>query len=112
MQTSRAIAEKPGTLQIQESFVSIEADGEKSYRLGESDWYEPFTDELGQLFASLRREYGGCTGKVYQDTPDGDPDPIGWVFEKKVEYEDADRAGLQGRDRFYTRQVWVTYRWI
>ena len=110
MQTSRAIAEKPGILQIQESFVCIEADGEKS--LGESDWYEPFTDELGILFASLRREYGGCTSNVYQDTPDGDPDPIGWVFEKKVEYEDADRAGLQGRDRFYTRQVWVTYRWI
>lgn len=103
--------EAPGMLQIREEFVCEEENG-KSYRLGDADWYEPYTDNLGQLFKSLRREYGRCTSRVYVDTPDGTPDPIGWVFEKQVEYEDADRARLTGRERLYNRQVWVTYRYV
>ena len=104
-------AQKIGQLQIQENFIGEDLATGKSWGQEPSPYYEPYTDNLGQLFKSLRREYGRCTSRVYQDAPDGTADPIGWVFEKKVEYEDADRARLTGRERFYNRQVWVTYRW-
>ena len=104
--------EIPGRLQIQETMTGEDLTTGKAWRSHEGDYYEPYTDDLGQLFKSLRREYGRCTSRVYVDAPDGTADPIGWVFEKQVEYEDADRARLTGRERLYNRQVWVTYRYV
>lgn len=88
-------------LQIREDYVVKHEDG-RLYRAGDTPWYEPFTDNLGQLFKFLQREYGRCVSRVYQDTPDGTLDPIGWVFQKKREYE---KGG-----RFYVQQTWVTHR--
>jgi hypothetical protein len=75
---------------------------------GEGDWYEPYTDNLSELYRSLRSEYGRCIGKVYIDTPDGTPDAIGWIFCKRMVYEGA-RKPYQKSD-YYTRHVWVTYQ--
>lgn len=78
---------------IQESYINQTA----GYRFGDSEPYEPYTDNIKELFQSMQREYGRCTGKIYIDP---DATPIGWVFEKKLQYEDT--------KEFYTREVWVT----
>lgn len=93
-------------LQINESYVNQT----KGHRFGESGWYEPFTDSRAKLFRSLQREFGRCVSRVYQDTPDGKPDAIGWVFEKRMRYDDA-RGNNADRD-FYIREVWVTLRLV
>lgn len=69
---------------------------------GETGVYEAFTDNPGVLFRRLRREYGKCDGRVYVDNEEGDPVAVGWVFVKRVEYEDA-----RNRET-YLREVWVT----
>jgi hypothetical protein len=91
-------------LQIQESFVNAT----KGTRFGDSDWYEPYTDDLGELYRSLRSEYGRCVSKVYVDTAGGEAKAIGWVFHKRMEYEDAHHC--RPDERSYLREVWVTYR--
>jgi hypothetical protein len=79
----------------------------KGHQFGESDWYEPFTDDVGRLFRSLQKEYGRCVSRVYVDPAGGGkPKAIGWVFEKRMEYEDYRPS--RGGDRYYTRAVWVT----
>ena len=86
---------------ISETFVNLD----KGYRFGESEPYEPYTDNVGELFREMRREYGRCTGSVYVDTTDGKVKRIGWVFQKRMEYEDYRRGDSE---RYYTREVWVT----
>jgi len=78
--------------------------------LGASDWYEPFTDNIKSLFRSLMREYGHCVSKIYMDGPDNVAYPVGWVFEKKKEYADANRSNLKGADRYYKQETWVSIR--
>lgn len=82
-------------LKIKETFVNES----KGYRYGETDYYEPHTDEKGELFRSLREEYGRCISKVYIDLPDGSAKPVGWCFEKRREYSDCNETYLQ--------HVWV-----
>jgi hypothetical protein len=60
----------------------------KNHRIGDSDWYESFTNDEGELFRSLQKELGRCTGKVYVDTDEGDSRPVGWVFLKRKQYDD------------------------
>lgn len=72
----------------------------KGYRLGDSDWYEAFTDDEGELFRSMQKEYGRCIGKVYIDMPkDSDSLPVGWVFLKKEKYTDV--------DEHYLKETWI-----
>lgn len=90
-------------LWISEAFVNAT----KEAIFGDSPPYETHTDDIGKLFKSLQREYGKCTGKVYQDP---DARRIGWVFQKRMRYEDAHRDG-NGRyseKAHYIREVWVT----
>jgi len=95
-------------LQIRETYTEVKEMEDSwgwdrvAYQFGESDWYEPFTEDLGKLFKSLRKEYGRCVSKVYQDAPDRTADPIGWVFQKRVKYQDCNKTYLQ--------EVWVTHR--
>lgn len=76
----------------------------EGYRFGDFDVIESFTDDPGRLFKELQREYGRCTGRVHVDKG---PDvlDIGWVFEKRMKYEDA--TGNKPTD-YYLREVWVT----
>ena len=78
----------------------------KGHRISESDWYEPWTDDVGRLFREMQKEYGRCTSSVYVD-PVGGGKPVrcGWTFEKRMRYEDA-RGNDPERD-FYVREVWV-----
>lgn len=101
-------------MRIRESFVNLT----KGYRLGDPEWYEPYTDDRGELFRAMRHEYGRCTGRIYVDVPQGDAsaspgvaapaadrqayvtETVGWVFEKRCAYEDAP-------DEHYIQEVWV-----
>ena len=76
----------------------------ENYSQGDSGYYQPFTENLGKLFKSLRNEYGRCTGSIYADAPDGTPDKIGWVFQKIARYEDTLEP--------YLLETWVSYKWV
>ena len=94
-------------LQIHETWTEVREVGEGSlqaYGLGESGWYEPFTEDLGKLFKSLMKEFGRCVSKIYQDAPDGVDDPVGWVFQKRAKYDDCNQTYLQ--------ETWVTHRQV
>jgi hypothetical protein len=90
-------------LVLSESYVNAN----RETRYGDSGWQEPWTDDIGRLYRALVREFGRCSGHVYVDTTDGETIPVGWVFVKRVEYDDAGRYGFRG-DRTYLREVWVS----
>jgi len=76
--------------------------GEVDYQrilLGDSDYYEPYTDNIGKLFLNFQREYGRCVSKVYIDTLGG-AKPIGWVFQKLRKYTDC--------NEHYLAETWIT----
>jgi hypothetical protein len=90
-------SERRETVLISEVFVNKT----KGHRFSETDPYEPFTDNIGELFNCLKKEYGKCVSNIYIDTTNPNkPKKIGWVFEKKMQYEDC--------KEFYIREVWVT----
>ena len=74
----------------------------EGHMLGDSDWYEAYTDDEGELFRSLQKEYGRCISKVYVDQVNEplNPKKVGWVFLKKVEYSDV-------RGQYFLRETWV-----
>ena len=89
-----------GNLYVQETYVNET----KGYRCGESEVYETFTDKPGRLFRDMQREYGRCVSSMYIDGEDGNAQRIGWVFRKRMEYEDYRGHG----ERYYVREVWVS----
>lgn len=90
-------------LQINESWVN-ETHG---HRLGDSGWYAPYTDDIGRLFRDMQREYGRCVSRVYEDGPDGQSWPQGWVFQKRRAYE-----GARTKGDTYIAETWVTLRHV
>jgi len=72
-----------------------------------ADKFTPYTEDHGELFRSYQKTNGGCTGKVYIDTPDGTPDHIGWVFEKKRQFDDWSPGD---KERYYKDETWVTLK--
>lgn len=88
-------------MKIKETYVNKDPqDSDKDRIYGETEWYEPFTDDIGMLYRSLLKEYGRCTGKVYQDGQDGKPFQCGWVFLKRAQYQDCNETYLQ--------ETWIT----
>jgi hypothetical protein len=89
---------------VQESYVNLD----KDVNYGNSEVYESWTDDPGQLFRACMNEFGRCVSSVMQDrkTPDGGWEVIriGWVFQKREEYADHHT----GKAATYLREVWVT----
>lgn len=84
---------------IEEQWRHREPTAEGDYRwllAGESGVYETYTHDRGELFKSLQKSWGRCTGHVYHD----DHGAIGWVFEKTEHFEDTGEPFLQ--------ETWVT----
>jgi hypothetical protein len=110
-------------LEILETYVN----DTEGHIFGESDWFEPWTDDKGKLFRSLQQEYGACRSMMYRDvkTPVSSAftafgvtvpprtrfrvDTVGWVFAKTMRYEDA-RPGWTKQQAEYVREVWVQVR--
>lgn len=88
-------------LHISETWVNAT----KGHGVGQSGIYETFTDDLGELYRRLRGEYGRCISRIYIDCrvyPGhelSDTKPIGWVFQKRRQYEDCDET--------YLAETWV-----
>lgn len=97
-----------GNLWIEETYINQT----KGYQFGSTGVYETWTDDKGKLFRSLQKEYGRCVSRVYRDTDEGTKS-IGWVFEKRMEYDDGpypryDDYGNRVKPDTYVREVWVT----
>lgn len=73
-------------------------------RFGDSGVIESHCDTPGEVYKACRAEYGRCVSKVYIDTKDGGTKSIGWVFLKRMKYEDA-RSNKP--EDYYLREVWV-----
>jgi hypothetical protein len=82
-------------LYAQETWI----DRTRNCGLGESDVYETFSNEAGDLYRAFQREYGRCMSRVYVDTPDG-AKAIGWVFIQRTKYSDSPKTFL--------RETWIT----
>jgi hypothetical protein len=87
------------TILVSETFCNAT----KRAQFGETEPYEPWTDDVGKLFADYRREFGRA-GKVYVDTMHG-AQHVGWCFRKRMKYED---ARDNSDESYYDREVWVT----
>ena len=88
-----------GNIVMKEQWVNAT----ESCMLGETEWYEAYTDDEGELFRSMQKDAGRCTGKVYVDLPRQEAWPIGWVFLKRTEYSDV-------RGQYYLRETWVSMK--
>lgn len=83
-------------LLIQETF----ANATENYIGHETEVYETRFSDVKALYKSLTSEYGRCTSKMYIDSAAGESKAIGWVFEKRVKYDDSKETFIQ--------QVWVS----
>ncbi len=83
-------------LYVEETFVNAT----EQYIAGDSGVYETFTADTGELFRSLRREHGRCTGKMFIDTAKAKSRQIGWVFLKRRPYRDTNES--------YLAETWVS----
>ena len=87
-------------LMIRETYVNENT----GWAYGETEWYEPFTSNLGQLFRYLQKEYGRASC-MYMDGLDGDSFKIGWVFTKRTK-----RTKYTDSDNTYVSTVWIQYK--
>lgn len=90
-------------LWITEKYV----DRNKAHLYSVVDWYETRydDDQLRDLLRSCSKTLGRVRS-MWRDKPNGGRHQVGWVFEKRVEHEDA-RPGAPARERTYLREVWV-----
>lgn len=76
---------------IQEEYVNKT----QSLRCGSSDVYESRYETMGDLYRGLVKEFGRCVSKMYVDKKDGGAKCIGWVFEKRMKYDDSNETFMQ-----------------
>lgn len=81
-----------GNLHIQETFVNRT----ENVGIGGTDIYTTFTDDIGELFKTLRTEFGKATCMYVGE---GEGVQVGWVFLRKLKYDDSKETFL--------REVWV-----
>lgn len=64
------------------------------------DWYETRfdVDQRRDLFESCSKEFGRARA-MWVDKPGGGRHQVGWVFEKRVRYEDSSDT--------YLRETWI-----
>ena len=75
---------------------------DKRVLVGEEPVHDSQFDTLQELFRVCVKAYGRCVSRVYVDDTYGKlSHQIGWVFEKKVPYEDDPKNK-------WKREVWVT----
>lgn len=86
-----------GNLFICETFINVD----KRAQFGRTGWHETNYVDTGGLYRHLRQEYGKAT-TMYADLMNGKSRKIGWVFSKRMRYEDA-----RDPKDIYTREVWV-----
>jgi hypothetical protein len=83
-------------LMVNESWVNAT----KGWRCGESGVYETCVNNVYQLFRAMQKEYGRCVSKMYVDEANGKAKHIGWVFQKRRQYDDCKET--------YIQETWVS----
>src|SRR5690606_25214162 len=83
-------------LYVQETYVNAS----EGYIFGESPVVEAGTDVLRLRYGALVGEFGRCVGKADIDGPDGKAIAVGWVFVKRMRYQEVSQTYLQ--------ETWVT----
>lgn len=58
-------------------------------------------ETAGEAFRVLMGDFGRCESKVYVDKADGSVSAVGWVFVKRMPYDDSPRE-------FFTRETWAS----
>ena len=74
-------------------------DATGGYIIGDSGVYETMFGNIGELFKSLKKKYGKCISKMFIGDNEN-AKHIGWVFSKKVKYEDC--------NKYFTQETWVS----
>jgi hypothetical protein len=122
-------------LEVRETYINVDGYDGGPVQFGESGWQPAYASTRGGVFRDVRAEFGGCISKMYRDRKitgtDAQTNPypampasakrserwtvdeVGWVFRKRMRYEDARRDPDTGRYRasdYYTREVWVEVR--
>ncbi|PNX50900.1 MAG: hypothetical protein BV458_12360 [Thermoplasmata archaeon M9B2D] len=65
-------------------------------------------ESMKEIFQDFQQQFGRCIGKVYSTTKDEERDiHIGWVFEKKDEYE-RDYRDNSIRRKFFIQETWIS----
>ncbi len=91
---------------VSETYVNAD----KGYVYIDNPPYESYTNNMQRLFLNLQREFGRCVSKMYVDCKDGSTKEVGYVFQKRVEYDDPPRYNPYGKrykPKTYTQEVWV-----
>ena len=84
-------------MKVRETYINAT----KGHRFGDSGgWIDAHADTVGGAFRAARAEFGRCVGKVYVDTTGGGAKQVGWVFQKRMRYDDDPKDS-------YLREVWV-----
>lgn len=89
------------TLKIRETYVNET----KGHQFGQSEVMDAYADTVGELFRDMQEEFGRCISKMYRDVAGRPPIQVGWVFQKRMVYEDARRPYTE--NDYYLREVWV-----
>ncbi len=71
---------------------------DEGYVFSEYSEDDTWAETNGELYKSLRSEYGRCISRMYRDREDAVPVTVGWVFEKRNTY---DEGGT------YLQHAWV-----
>jgi hypothetical protein len=82
-------------LKMMETYVNKD----KEHIYSETEPYEPYTDNIGELFRECQFEFGRCVSSMYVDLVDGTTRKCGWVFEKRREYDRSTDT--------YIQETWV-----
>lgn len=77
----------------------------KGYVFGESEVMDAYAETTGEVFRNAQEEFGRCVSKMYRDVAEGPPIQVGWVFQKRMTYEDSRRPFAE--NDYYLREVWV-----
>ena len=69
------------------------------YVIDVDDLYLGDDPSIGEIYREMQREYGRCVSKMYKDLANNEQGhayvQIGWVFEKRVKYDDSKETFLQ-----------------
>ncbi len=94
-------------------FIEISGTNDtKNYRIYDNIFEETAFANKGELYRALVKEYGGCTSKMYVDVC-GKAVQIGWVFSKRVLYDDAKVKSVKGlSDKDRDNNSFICSTWI
>lgn len=88
-------------LWIQVTMVNVTQES----RFYEGEQEESAFEKPGDLFKALTQEYGKCVSKMFRTFKEGGDKQIGWVFQKREFYTDANR--LPKAQQTFIQETWV-----